>query len=309
MTPWSGKSSLKWNQWTQWGCSLGSSLPLRILVWLLHAPWVKCWPLPCNWGQKVFANNTTPGLESSHASLSVASPVLTSSTALWVHTPPPPAHHVWHQGFRHSSQVLIPSAYHEHQTQEAWSFLQQCIWWPMWQEGSCQNQERAHWQQWLRIQCQCQISSSGCYTWYHSHWRWQRVRASHQYQGCWVWQTWVLSQTQQCQQWVQSSTCPAWAWGHQSLWSSQGLCWLWQCCGCGGLWEYVRWRWRLHHGHEQGWWMIPIRICQHDYANIWDHQSECKEKHDKEHVEHDACEMHGKVQKLQNLKKELKSHK
>ena len=39
----------------------------------------------------VFANSTTPGLESSHASLSVDSPVLTSSPVLWAYTPPPPA--------------------------------------------------------------------------------------------------------------------------------------------------------------------------------------------------------------------------
>ena len=38
---------------------------------------------------EAFAYNTTPGLESSHASLSVASPVPTSSQILWAHTPPP----------------------------------------------------------------------------------------------------------------------------------------------------------------------------------------------------------------------------
>ena len=40
---------------------------------------------------EVFADNTTPGLESCHTSLSVASPVLTSSPVLQAHTPPPPA--------------------------------------------------------------------------------------------------------------------------------------------------------------------------------------------------------------------------
>ena len=58
MTPCPGKSSLKCNQWTWWGCSLGSFLPLAILVQLLHAPWVKCWPLPCNWEWKPLL--TTP---------------------------------------------------------------------------------------------------------------------------------------------------------------------------------------------------------------------------------------------------------
>ena len=40
---------------------------------------------------EVFADNTNVGLESSHASLSLVSPVLTSSLVLQAHTPPPPA--------------------------------------------------------------------------------------------------------------------------------------------------------------------------------------------------------------------------
>ena len=117
--------------------------------------------------------------------------------------------HAWHHGFWHSSWVLIPCSHHQHHTQEAWSFLQQCIWWPMWQEGSHQNQERVHWQWWLQIQCQNHISPSGHWACYNFQWRWQRARASSQYWGCWAWPTWLCSQTQQCQQWVQSSTCPA----------------------------------------------------------------------------------------------------
>ena len=51
-----GSPSLKWNQQICWACSLGSFLPLTILV--LHALWVKCWLLPCNQGQKPLL--TTP---------------------------------------------------------------------------------------------------------------------------------------------------------------------------------------------------------------------------------------------------------
>ena len=73
--------------------------------------------------------------------------------------------HVQHQGFLAFSQVTIICTHHQHQSQEGSSFLQQCIWWPTWQEGSHQTGEIVH--QWwkLQIKFQWQISSSCHQAW------------------------------------------------------------------------------------------------------------------------------------------------
>ena len=72
-------------------CSLGSFLPLTILVQLPHAPVGEVLVTAVQLRVEAFADNTTPGLKSSHAPLSAASPVPTSSPVLWAHTLPPPA--------------------------------------------------------------------------------------------------------------------------------------------------------------------------------------------------------------------------
>ena len=150
-----------------------------------------------------------------------------------------------------------------HKTQEAWLFLWQCIWWPMQQGGSHQNQERTHWWQWLQIKCQCWISSSGPWGWHHSHWRWWSESLLP-----------ILGMLSMTNMTLLTNTAmPAvgavfnmsrWVWAHQSPQSSQGLHQLWWCGGCGGLWGYGRSRWRLCHGCEQGqcwpgWWWLALR--------------------------------------------------
>ena len=184
--------------------------------------------------------------------------------------------HVWHQGFWHSSWVLIPNAHCQHQTQAAWFFLQQ--WYLMTNATrglACQNQERVHqwWQQW--IQCQCHGSApldTDCNT--APNWRWQGVRDSHQLLGMLsMTNMTLLTKTAMHQQmgavFNLPSLSPAMEFSQKlgavkQYWqlatalnspspepfdpprSSQGWhCLLWWGCGCGGLREYGRSRWRL----------------------------------------------------------------
>ena len=175
--PHSGRSSFKWAQWTQWGCSSGSFLLPTVLVQFPHALGMTCSPLLWNQGWKPLL--TTP-LQGSRALMPLHPHLYQHQQAakcveLILH--PSGSHHVWHPGLLHSSWVLIPHAHHQHPIQEVQSFLWQCIQWPTWQGGSHWNQGRAHWWQQPWLQHQCWISSSGYHVWHHSHQRWCGVRA------------------------------------------------------------------------------------------------------------------------------------
>ena len=75
----SGKSWLKWNQWTWWCCSLGSFLPLTILMQLPHAVWVKCWHnLPHV--QPESSNGVQPKTRSSKTALAALTSLSSSSS-------------------------------------------------------------------------------------------------------------------------------------------------------------------------------------------------------------------------------------
>ena len=79
------------------------------------------------------------------------------------------------------------------------------------------------------------------------------------------------------------------------------------CLKLGGNMEMI-------HLHEVQYQMaIACDICwafaSMTVQNILDHRSECKEKCDKECMEHNAHEVHGKAHIMQDSKKESKSYK
>ena len=197
MTPCTGKSSLKWDQQIWWGCSLGSFYHWQSWCSSCTLCWWSAGHGCATEAGSLCWQHHSRTWELSYPSICGFSYVNKQPSALGSQSTSSGSPYVQHWGLWHSSQILIPHVHHWHQTQKVWSFIWQCIWWPMQLEGSHQNQERAHCQWQPQIQCQCRISSLSHWVWHHSHQRWQRPRAPHKHQGCQEWQTWPHPQTQQ----------------------------------------------------------------------------------------------------------------